>query len=348
MYKCSHCDRVFSRKDGLERHLNKKNKCYKKDTENNNLDTKYIELQNKFLKMEEILYDLLLDKAKQSKDNATENANNSNNQNSTISNAVNSTVNSTINSNNSNNVMFNFQHIDKNFNTAKNLEDVMRIDNVTEEIYKTCHNKYINNGATHIFRTLCVDDIDLEERSIHCLDSSRRNYAVRTKNTWKRDCGGSIARSICQPVIKKVYKNITKKLLCDDKYSPQTLTKMMVEQASYGDNDDFNKTLDEVASDLVPQNNIKKEQQIDKKIENLIENNIYTQFMKTKTKKSTTHIHTKDLYDHFRNWYLDTISKENIPSSAVFIKNVRMNHLFYKSVKINNKVSSGLKNLSLC
>jgi hypothetical protein len=47
-------------------------------------------------------------------------------------------------------------------------------------------------------------------------------------------------------------------------------------------------------------------------------------------------------------WYSKKISEENVPSNIIFLKNIKKNHLHYKSIKINDKVSSGFKNLELC
>ncbi len=350
MYKCKHCDQDFSTKGNLKKHENKKNKCYDDFAEKYKELAKELtqqisqQISQQFTDEIQDLKNMMKCVLKKNEDDSNDNKKSANSGNN-ISNSginVNSTVNS--NNNNSNNVMFNFQQIEKNFNTAHNLEDVMKVENITDDMYKECNNKYINDGATHIFRKLCVDNVELNKRAIHCLDPARRNYAIRTQNIWRRDHGGSVTKSICEPVVKTVYEKVTKKLLKDKKLSEQKLMNLMLDQSSYGKKDEFNKTLDETASDLRP---CYLENNLDKKIK-CEEDDLYVKFMETKTRKSKTHLHTKVLYDHFCEWYSETISKDNIPSNIVFFKNIRKNFLIHNSVKVDGKVSMGMKNLELC
>jgi hypothetical protein len=330
-------EKELREKELMEKELKILRKLGKKETKDKEM----------FAKITEQLFNLLKNQEK----NNIMNTNNSNN---------------TINSNNGN-TTFNFQYIEKNFNTAENLEDTIKIENISEDMYKTCSNKYINEAAKYIFKKLCIDDRDVKKRAIHCLDLSRKKYAVKTENKWLKDCGGSITRSICQPIITDAYEKIIDKVKKEEKYSPQTVMDLMVKYSEYKLNDGFNKTLYDTSSDLILGNN--KNDEIIHKIENnddvknddKVENDkndddnkdvdnidIYLNFMKTKTKKSKKHIHTKELYDHFCDWYEKNISKENIPSNKTFIQNIKHDRLHYKSIKIGDKVSSGFKNLELC
>jgi hypothetical protein len=346
MYTCEDCDKIFKTKGNYIRHKTRKFKCnadvediIKNKTDSNN---KLLEMEKEMKEMRDMLYKIFTEK------------NNSNNieiKDSTINSNSNSNSNNNINSNNGNNVLFNFQYIEKNFANAKNIEDVVKIENISEDTYNECKNKRIKNGSTHLLKKLCIEDKEIEDRAIHCLDASRKKYAVKTKDIWKKDHKGTVIKSVCEPVIETIYKKIMKELYKEKKLSQEMLSELGLEVLEYKKNDNFNKTLDECTSFLTPQN-LKKEKENENQIEDKnnddLDDNIYVKFMNTKTKKSTSHIHTQILYEHFTEWYKETIEEENIPSNKEFIKNIKVHFLIHKSVKIGEKVSTGIKNLALC
>jgi hypothetical protein len=375
--KCIYCNKEFTSKNHLLFHINNNCKIYKEklqkkdelnefnkveenkeNKENKENNKKEENIEQLLLKLEKKIEEKTEIKSKDDKmqyiiDNlfnllkTQEKSNNSVNIN-----GDNNTNNSNINSNNNSNsnLLFNFQYIEKNFNDAKNLEDTIKIENVSDDMVKICENKYINDAAKYILKKLCVEDCKLEERPIHCLDSSRRKYAVKTENKWKKDCGGNITRSICQPVILHAYKKVIDKIRDSKKYPEQTMMNLFAEHLDYKNSESFNKTLDDLASDFSPKNCIKPKQKMENNTieNNTIENDIYSQFLKTKTRESISHVHTKDIYKHFVKWYEKKISTENIPSSVIFLKNIKKIRLHHKSIKIGDKVSSGFKNLELC
>jgi hypothetical protein len=350
MFKCDHCEKKFSTKGNLTKHKNKKYKCnnlndneinndnFKNLEENIQIKKENAELKNEMKEIKDILLKLLIKECNSNdiKDSSINSNNNINSHNN-------------INSNNGNNVLFNFQYIEKNFANAKNIEDVMKIENISDETYNECKNKRIKNGSTHLLKKLCIEDKEIEERAIHCLDHSRKKYAVKTKDIWKNDPKGTVIKSICEPIIETVYKKIMKELYKEKNLSSEMLSELGLEVLEYKKNDIFNKTLDDCASYLILKNSKKEnENQIEDKNKNDdLDDDIYVKFMNTKTRKSMTHIHTQILYEKFVEWYKENIGDENIPSNKEFIKNIKIHFLVHKSVKVGEKVSTGIKNLEL-
>jgi hypothetical protein len=355
MYACPICHKAFDRKFCLDRHLNKKNKCIS-NKENDDTESEVQKLRNEINEMKKFIYNNKTKKkySDSDSDNNNENSHENNNakqiiRNSTISNSdVNIASNNITNSNNniSQNVMFNFQYINKNFPNAKNLEDLVKEENITDEMYQQCKKTYINDGAEYIMKKLCIDDIKIEDRAIHCLDASRRNYAVKTQDIWHRDTGGKVAEKICEPVIRKVYRKINKEHIKENKFSLGTIIEFGEKANEYSKNG-FKKTLDNCASELDQKkydytNQLKKENVV-----NIIENDLYDDFLNTKTQKSYNHIHTTILYAKFTEWFKDKYPNKKIPSNREFILNIKKYHTVYKSVKSGDKISCGIKNLEL-
>jgi hypothetical protein len=363
MYKCPDCEKTFSTKGILKTHMNKKYKC-KENKDDSKLNTDKNELMGELFdklknELKEYMRELLMEK-NTDPNNSTNNSNNSQINNivkdSEIHSDTNSHNNINVNSNNSNsnsNVSFNLQYIEKNFTNAKNIEDEIKIEKVTDDIYKECKGKRIKNGSTHLFQKLCIDNKKAEERSIHCLDASRNNYAVKTNDNWKKDNNGTIIKEKCLPVIQTIYKKIMTDLFKENELSGGMLSEISIEVLKY-DNNSFNKTLNDCNSLLILKNSNKNKEIEDKK-ENMenkqkneineIKGDIYKIFLEKKTRKSINNIHTQFLYEKFIEWYKENIGENNIPSNRDFIKNLRIHFLIHKSIKIGDKVSTGIKNL---
>ncbi len=91
-----------------------------------------------------------------------------------------------------------------------------------------------------------------------------------------------------------------------------------------------------------------KENNNKKKDNSEIKEDIYKEFLDKKTKESQNHIHTQRLYENFVIWYKENIGEKNIPSNREFMKNLKIHFLVHKSIKVDDKVSTGVKNLELC
>jgi hypothetical protein len=338
MYQCNDCEKMFSTKGNLKKHMNKENKCGKREDSTKSINN------NEIKEIKDMLTKILQEKSNTI--NNTNCINNINSNNVMKDNDINSHNNINVNSNNSNNLSFNLQYIEKNFTDAKNIEDEVKIEKVTDDIYKECKGKRIKNGSIHLFKKLCIDNKKIEERSIHCLDAARNNYAVKTNDNWQKDNKGTIIKEMCLPVIKTIYTKIMDELYKENELSGGMLGELSIEILKY-DNDSFNKTLNECGSSLMLKN-CKNNNEIKPKEKDEIKDDIYKQFLNKKTKESTNHIHTQTLYDNFIKWHKENISEKNIPSNRDFMKNLKIHYLVNKSVKVDDKVSTGVKNLELC
>jgi len=100
----------------------------------------------------------------------------------------------------------NYNFIVNNFSNALNIEDCLNKDMITNEIIQKCENLKLKDGGTYIVDVLC--DINPTIRPIHCTDSNRHKFIIRTEDTWKLDGGGDIIKSHIKPVVAGVYNNI--------------------------------------------------------------------------------------------------------------------------------------------
>jgi P4 family phage/plasmid primase-like protien len=74
---------------------------------------------------------------------------------------------------------------------------------------------------------------------------------------------------------------------------------------------------------------------------------IYLNFLNECTLKSETHIRSTDLYESFKEWFVNTNPKEKIPSNRCFAANVRKHNINITNVKISGKTVSGYKNIGM-
>ena len=73
------------------------------------------------------------------------------------------------------------------------------------------------------------------------------------------------------------------------------------------------------------------------------ENDVYLKYVNERTEESKNHIHTNTLYEDFKKWY----PTKDVPSSKTFIKGLREHLTIQKSVRVNDKISLGVKNLRI-
>ena len=236
MYSCERCNKTFTRKQGLTDHMNKKNKCFedgiikchlcnkefdRRDYLNKHLNRK-VKCNGKIDEEIDKEIDKLIEekiqkimKGKDIRDDKTNNANNINNTNNIINSTI--TTNSNNNSNNNNNITINntfmINYASNNYPSAKNLEDCVKIENVTKLMIEECKNLYFIDGSIYIIQELIGDEED--KRPLHCTDPSRNNYIYKTKGNWKIDIGGSKIKSQVMPVIEKVYNVVHEERMSD-------------------------------------------------------------------------------------------------------------------------------------
>jgi P4 family phage/plasmid primase-like protien len=76
-------------------------------------------------------------------------------------------------------------------------------------------------------------------------------------------------------------------------------------------------------------------------------NNIYLQFLSEKTEPSTKHISSEKLYNEFESFHYNNISKKNIPNNIEFYRNMEKLGIPKVSVRVDNMVTTGMKNLQI-
>jgi uncharacterized C2H2 Zn-finger protein/uncharacterized Fe-S cluster protein YjdI len=189
-YSCDKCGKTFTRRDNLMRHI--KHTC--KDIKiENRLDK--IEEQYKIIKYEN-------EKLKQELD--TRDTNESkyiellNKMIDKIGNTTNINNNTTVN-------ISNFSYIQKNYTNAYNLEDLIKKENITDDIKHNAQHKNVVNGYVYVIDKLCIDGKEECSHPFHCLDGARKIFALKTKDLWIKDKNGSTIKQICVPVIKDIY-----------------------------------------------------------------------------------------------------------------------------------------------
>ena len=100
-------------------------------------------------------------------------------------------------------------------------------------------------------------------------------------------------------------------------------------------------TQDDIIPEPVPETVI---QQIRKNIEHI---DIYASFLDEKTEISKSNVHTYELYTIFKQWFKNKYHNKNLPNIRIFLKGIRKYQKIVKSVRIDDKVSTGIKNLKI-
>lgn len=213
LYICENCNKKFTHKSNYMRHLDRINKCTKKDLNNNNTENKVIEkLEAKLDEKDKLILSIIEEKDKLIMSLIEKLMTNNTTPISNKISKSNLNTNSNTNSNNINNTNSNnntYNYVLANYKDALNIEDCFNKNKITNEMIEECSNMYYPDGAKYIIKKLC--DIGEEKRPLHCADASRRNYVVKTENKWIKDIKCSKLKDSILPVIDNVYRDIYKK-----------------------------------------------------------------------------------------------------------------------------------------
>jgi hypothetical protein len=112
---------------------------------------------------------------------------------------INNIDNSVTNNNIFNCKSYNF--IINNYTNAYNIEDLMEPDLTVAE-KKMLNEKGHILGYIDFIKQRCIDDIELDKRAFHCLDTSRNKYILHTKGKWQIDQDGFDLIQSTYPKIK--------------------------------------------------------------------------------------------------------------------------------------------------
>lgn len=99
----------------------------------------------------------------------------------------------------------NMYYVINNFDTAYNYEDIMKLPLTEEEIAVMSELDPLA-GSIHLIKHRCLNsNIAIDKRPIHCLDTSRDKYMLRTKNKWVVDHKARGIFAAASPLIYQQY-----------------------------------------------------------------------------------------------------------------------------------------------
>ena len=52
----------------------------------------------------------------------------------------------------------------------------------------------------------CIEDTEIDKRSIHCVDSARKKFVVRANDNWQVDIKGKKILTISIPITKDIFE----------------------------------------------------------------------------------------------------------------------------------------------
>lgn len=186
--KCVYCHKTFSYKKNLKRHYKscqkiKNYSLYQEQQDiiinlqkdNRRLEEEKQKAEKEKKKAERELIDFMKDVVK-------------NNKSITLNN--NKTVN-----------MF---HIMQHYKPKYDYKELMNMPLTDDEI-----NKYHRLGAEYaaeeMIRSRCIENMSVEERPIHCVDTARDKYVIRDNGDWMVDNNGEMIIEKTFPMLKQIF-----------------------------------------------------------------------------------------------------------------------------------------------
>jgi hypothetical protein len=122
-----------------------------------------------------------------------------------------STISSNIinsnNTNSNNKIHYNISYIINNYTDAHNYEDLMA-PTLTKEEKKYIREKGPAVGREKLIEDRCLTNIKKEKRPFHCVDYSRRKFAVRTNDEWVTDIDGKIVLDEPSKKVRKIFNKL--------------------------------------------------------------------------------------------------------------------------------------------
>jgi hypothetical protein len=214
VYSCNNCGKEFDKKCNYNSHLNRKFQCKPNEL---------LDLKNREIEMWKNLYQTI------------------------------ATTKIKSNTNYNNNNTSYIQYITNNYKDAKNLEDCVEDENVTNKMIEECKDLYLIDGAVHLIKK--IFDIGEKTRPIHCTDSSRNNYICKTKGVWKMDAGGEEIKQTILPVIEKVYTQVHKKRIEENPHSFECIQNQVYDMNSLNIKKICNRALKKAKTVFLAKNN---------------------------------------------------------------------------------------------
>lgn len=154
------------------------------------------------------------------------------------------TINNTINYNS-----MNMYYILKNFNDALDYDKIMN-DPITEDEKKMLKENNSIDGCYQLIKGRCIDNIDMNDRPIHCVDIARLKFMIHCDGEWTTDIRG---QKIVDAIIPKVYQTYMD--FADDSDNSDIKIRMMNESINLMNNKI--KVINKVSSDAELKNCMK-------------------------------------------------------------------------------------------
>lgn len=152
-----------------------------------------------------------------------------------------------------NNNIYNMYYILNNFNNAPDFKKLLNkpmTPEEREEIYKLGP----NHGSVKYIQNRCIIGIDVEDRSLHCVDLSRNKFLYRENGAWTIDNNGKRIVKYAYEKIKDIFMDPLKKSTEEDVYD-EDLNKR-VEQLLLMESKGRPKILGMLSGTLLLKNNI--------------------------------------------------------------------------------------------
>jgi hypothetical protein len=119
-----------------------------------------------------------------------------------IGNSVNNSYNNNNNNNNNNNLTVNF-FLNETCKNAMNMSDLIsRINPSIDKVFAITDTTYAKHTASLFIDAL--KQLDPTERPIHCSDSKRNQYYVKSNNVWTKDSGEKLDHAFTQMESKQI------------------------------------------------------------------------------------------------------------------------------------------------
>ena len=104
----------------------------------------------------------------------------------------------------SNITQYNMNYVINNYENVPNFEDLLN-EPLTEEEKKRILNLGPIEGCAELINIKCIENRDVSQQPIHCIDSARSKYLVMSSAHWQVDLRGNKIVNSGTPIIKKLF-----------------------------------------------------------------------------------------------------------------------------------------------
>ena len=178
-FECETCGKQYSSRAGLWKHKKTRHSSPEQPSQQPQAEQSTADLRAEMMEMMKLILDR-------------------------IGNSINNSYNTTNNNNNNtnNNLTVNF-FLNETCKNAMNMSDLIsRINPSIEKVFAITDTTYAKHTASLFIDAL--NNIDPTERPIHCSDSKRNQYYVKSNNVWTKDSGEKLEHAFTQMESKQI------------------------------------------------------------------------------------------------------------------------------------------------